>query len=322
MKLMKLMPAAMLLCLSLGAYAQDEDVNEEVGGEEEATEVFVPSTPTEKKFFQRVQLGFQGTIVKYTNFGHSPDYNNYFLKGFSLGWMGDAKIAKKYPIYFEIGANLAYHMGSSKGDTIVRYHPEGSSEGDEHVFKYDVKAFTLTIPVSVSYQFRNALGIQDFTLAPYAGVYFRFNVMAKRKATDTFTEYVYNEDGSRQAVPGSTTKTHYTASLMSTDEGPDQNNYPEIDPKSRFCMKGISEKPHVGTLVQPGAQIGVNAFYKNFSLGLAYMYDLIPFAGHKSSKELTSKSTPEGGNLPQIGTGCDMKISTAHNFLVTVGYVF
>ena len=76
MKLMKFMPAALLLCFSLGAFAQDEDLTEEVAGEEEVEDVFVPKTPIEKKFFQRVQLGFMGTNVKYTNFGLSPDYNN------------------------------------------------------------------------------------------------------------------------------------------------------------------------------------------------------------------------------------------------------
>lgn len=320
---MKIMPTALLLCLSLGAYAQDEDLTEGVVAEgEEVAEVFVPTTPTEKKFFQRVQLGFQGTNVKYTNFGYSPDYNNYFLKGISLGWMGDAKIAKKYPIYFEIGATLAYHMGACKGDTIVPYHPWGSSEGSEHVFHYDIKAFTVTIPVNVSYQFRNFLGVQNLTVAPYAGVYFRFNAMVKRKATDTYKEYIYNEDGSRTLVPGSEKTTHYTASLMKTDAGPDQTNYPEIDPKSRFCMRGIVDKPHVGTLCQPGAQVGVNVFYKNFSFGAAYMRDLKPFSSHTSSSELTSKETKEGGNLPNIGTGCDEKISTANNFAVTVGYIF
>ena len=317
MNFLKLMPAALLMSLSLNAFAQDEDALLDEVTDEESTEV-VASTPTDKKFFQRVQLGYTGTAVNFEN--KKPDENTavlsekYFLSGITFGWAGDLRIDKDNSLFLEVGANLGVHVGTSKDKNWNVHH--------DAYYRYKVKAFTVEIPVSINKQFKDAFGVENLTLAPFAGFNFRFNVMAKRKATDTFTEYVYNEDGSRQAVPGSTTKTHYTASLMSTDEGPDQNNYPEIDPKSRFCMKGISEKPHVGTLVQPGAQIGVNAFYKNFSLGLAYMYDLIPFAGHKSSKELTSKSTPEGGNLPQIGTGCDMKISTAHNFLVTVGYVF
>ena len=301
MKLMKIMPTALLLCLSLGAYAQD-DVSGDAVAEDEETEVFVPSTPVEKKFFQRVQLGFMGTNVKYTNFGLSPDYNNYFLKGVSLGWMGDFKIAKKYPIYFEIGATFTYHTGLSKGDSIYRYHcvPGDFGDGEYTTRHYRIQAFTVTIPVSVSYQFRNALGVEDFTLAPYAGLYFRFNAVCNRWETKTTTEYF---DGVATNGP---TVSRVNKSLMS-----DERN-----------GGWWEHKPHKGTIMQPGAQVGVNAFYKNYTFGLAYMYDLLPFAGHKSSPVLTSKSTPEGGNLPSIGTNCDEKVSTAHNFAITVGYVF
>ena len=304
MKLMKLMPAAMLLCLSLGAYAQDEDLTEETSGEEEATEVFVPGTPSEKKFFQRVQFGFTGTNVKYTNFGLSPDYNNYFLKGVSLGWIGDLQIAKKMPIYFEIGATFTYHTGRSKGDSIYIYH-SNLGDGEETSRHYRIQAFSVTIPVNVSYQFRNVLGVEDFTLAPYAGVYFRFNVVCNRWETTSFQEYVKGNEGKGVAV-GEPVVSRVNKSLMS-----DERN-----------GGWWQHKPHVGTLVQPGAQVGVNAFYKNFSFGLAYMYDLIPFAGHKSSPVLTAKVTNEGGRLPNIGTNCNEKVSTSHNFSVTVGYVF
>lgn len=300
---MKVLPAALMLSMSLGVYAQDEDLSQDASNDEEAaTEVFVPSTPTEKKFFQRVQLGFQGTNVKYTNFGQSPDYNNYFLKGIGLGWMGDFKIAKNYPIYFEIGAMFTYHTGLSKGDSIYRYHNEPGDLGDGEYTKrhYRIQAFSITIPVSVSYQFRDAFNVEDLTLAPYAGLYFRFNTVCNRWETKATTHYF---DGAVTAVDPIARQ---SKSLMS-----DERN------------DGWWEhKPHKGTLVQPGVQIGVNAFYKNYTFGLAYMYDLIPFAGHKSSPELTSKTTKEGGNLPSIGTNCDEKVSTAHNFAITVGYVF
>ena len=86
-------------------------------------------------------------------------------------------------------------------------------------------------------------------------------------------------------------------------------------------MRAFDKKLHVGKLLQPGVQLGVNAYYKKYTFGIAYMRDLTKFAGHKSSPELTSKSTPEGGNLPNIGTNCDEKVSTANNFMITVGYI-
>ena len=302
MNLMKILPAALLLSVSLNAFAQDED--ETLGDvEEEATEVAVPTTPSDVKFFHRVQLGYMGTGVKYTNFGVSPDYNNYFLSGFSMGWMGDLRIAKEKGLFLELGANLTVHSGKSK-DKRWNVH-------EDEYYKYKVKAYSVTIPVSINKQFKDAFGVEDLTLAPFAGLYFRFNVMAKRTAR------AYLADGSAALVPGTDTKKVYTASLMDTDKGEGLEEYGESTP----YMRAFDRKLHVGKLLQPGVQLGVNAYYKKYTFGIAYMRDLTKFAGHKSSPELTSKSTPEGGNLPNIGTNCDEKVSTANNFMITVGYI-
>ena len=295
MNFLKLMPTALLMSLSLSAFAQDEDEQLQGVDEEETSGVVVSSAPTDKKTFHRVQLGYTGTIVKYTNFGDSPDYNNYYLNGVNVGWMGDLRIAKKIDLFLELGANLTYHVGSCKDKRWNVHHDE--------YYRYKVNAFSLTIPVSINKQFKNVFGVENLTIAPLVGVYARFNVMAKRKAT------AFNEDGSDAG------KT-YTASLMKADQGPTEYG------ESNIYLKAIEHKLHVGKLLQVGAQVGVNAYYKNYSFGFAYMRDLTPFACHKSSPELTSKETPQGGNLPNIGTDCDMKISTANNFLITVGYIF
>ena len=309
MKLMKIMPTALLLCLSLGVYAQDEDLSEDAVAEDEATEFFVPSTPTEKKFFQRVQVGFVGTNAKYTNNNAEhqarvPVREEYFLKGASLGWMGDVRIAKKMPLYLELGAMFTYRTGRSKGDSIYRYHCEPGDVGDGEYTKrhYRIQAFSVTIPVSVSYQFRNVFGVDKLTIAPFAGLYFRFNAVCNRWETKTTTVY---SDGEPIGEP---TVSRENRSLMKdrlkNDDG---------------WMEG---RKHRGKLLQPGVQIGANAFYKNFSFGLSYMYDLIPFASHSSPEGITTKDKSVGGVTVMSGTGCDMEISTRHNFAVTVGYVF
>ena len=101
--------------------------------------------------------------------------------------MGDFKIAKKYPIYFEIGAMFTYHTGRSKGDSIYTYHNEPGSSGEGEYTKrhYRIQAFSVTVPVSVSYQFRNAFNVEDLTLAPYAGLYFRFNAVRFNRSSMT-----------------------------------------------------------------------------------------------------------------------------------------
>lgn len=305
----------MLLGLSLGAYAQEEDDLLDAASGEDDVEVFIPSAPTEKKIFQRAEVGYTGTLTQYSNFGRKNHlgelrkYNDYYLSGISLGWMGDLRIAKKINLYLEIGARLTYHFGNSKADSILTY--PASQGGDEHVHSYKVQAFSLTIPVNISKHFKNVFGVEGLTLAPYAGVYARFNLMAKRKETETVTYYTYNDDGSRSIryySDGSPmVETYkYSASLMKIDSD----------------KRAITDKPHTGRLLQCGAQVGVNVFYKNYSLGIAYARDLTPFAGHVSPNGITYKKTDEGGNLPITGTNCDEKITTDNNFMVTVGYLF
>ena len=303
MKLLKIMPAALLLTLSIGAYAQDEDETLDAVNEEESTEVFVPTTPIEKPIFHRVQLGFTGTNVKYTNFGLSPDYNNFFLKGVSLGYTVDLRTTKRIPLYLELGATLAYHTARSKGDSLYIYH-SNLGGGEETTRHYRIHAFTLTIPVSLSYQFKNVGHVEGLTLAPFAGLYARFNIIVDRAETTYMTEFSNGNDG--KGIPGVTTVSRVTKTMMSDDKN------------GGWCK----HKPHTGKLLQCGVQVGVSAYYKRYTLGVSYMRDLMPFSSHSSSPELTSKTTAQGGNLPSIGTNCDEKVSTANNFAITVGYVF
>lgn len=305
---MKIMPAALLLSLSLGVYAQDEETQIEAT-EEEAPEVFVPSTPTEKKFFHRVQLGFIGTNAKYSNHNverqaRVPESEKYLLKGVSLGWMGDLQLTKKFPLYFEIGTNLSFLSGTDSRNETTRY-TLGSGVSTDYATR--VQAFTLQIPINLSYQFRNVGNVEGLTLAPFVGPYIRFNLIAKRKQTKTETVYD-NYDAAGNDVIQQVTVTSETRSLMKDNLKNDDG-----------WMEG---RKHVGKLVQVGAQIGVNAFYKHYSFGIAYLHDFTPFAKHSSPLGLSSKETDQGGHIPTSGTGCDMKISTRHNFAITVGYVF
>lgn len=287
--------SALLLSLSLSAFAQDDDELLDAVAEEDSTEASVPTSLTEKKFFQRVQLGFSGTSAKYVNNSamladNVPAYEKYFLKGVSLGWIGDVKLTKKLPLYLELGGMFAWQMGSTNGVRDNKRSPSG--EGVVNDFSYKVRALTLTIPISVNYQFKNVAGVEGLTVAPFAGVYGRINIIAKRKQTKTQTEYGRNDILGNEVVKGMTVTTE-DKSLMKyyLDDG------------------WMSSKKHVGKLLQVGAQVGANAYYKRYSFGLAYMYGITPFASH---------SSPKSAN----GTGCDMEITTRHNVEVNVGFIF
>lgn len=309
MNLMKIMPAALLLSLSLGVYAQDEDLSEDAVAEDEAVEVAAPTHPWEAPIFHRVQVGFAGTIAKYTNDGSQnpilPKSEDYFLKGGSVGWMCDIKLVKKMPLYLELGPSLAWQTGSTSRGPEGKFLPTVESR----IMNYEtsVQAFTLTIPVSVNYQLRNFMGVDGFMLAPFIGPYIRFNIIAKRKQTATETIYYPRDAAGNYAVK----------EVNITEE-----NKTLMDDNLNGHDGWMEGRTHRGKLVQVGAQAGANAFYKHFSFGLAYMCDLTPFAKHSLPNGLYSEPRSVGGVTCSSGTGCDMEVSTRHNFAVTVGYVF
>ena len=301
MKSMKIMLSALLLSLSVGAYAQDDDELLDAAGEETA-EVSVSTNRTERRFFQRVQFGYTGTSAKYTNNSATwalPMSEKYFLSGVGLGWMGDLRLNKKIPFFLEIGGMFTYHTGTYNGN-------DDSQSSVRYNWHSRVNAFSITIPISINYQFRNVF-TEGLTLAPFAGVYGRFNLLAKRGVT--MRQEGYN------ALTGETTYTQtdpYEIRSLMKDHNKNNDGW----------MNG---RTHQGKLFQVGAQVGVNAFYKCYSFGIAYMYDLVPFAQHDSPSGLYNEPKSGGGITGvtcKAGSGCDMKISTAHNFAVTVGYVF
>lgn len=306
MKSMKLMLPALLLSLSLGAFAQDDDEMLEATSEEEATEVSVAAHPWEKPIFYRVQLGYSGTFANYSNNSAqksptAPQSEKYLLSGLNLGFLADLRLMKTKPFYIEVGVNLAYLTGRSKSDSIYSFH-ENMPKGEYTVRHYRVHAFTLTIPINLTWQFRDFRGVEGLTIAPYAGVYGRFNIVADRR--ETAETILYDDYG--KAMP--TTVSRINKSLL-TDNSNGRNGW----------MEG---KNHRGNTFQIGTQLGVNAFYKKFSFGVAYMIDVMPFAKHSSEKGITYKSKDAGGRDNVPGSGCDMKISTTHNFAINVGYVF
>ena len=301
---MKLMLPALLLSLSLGVYAQDDDELLEATSEEEATEVSVPTHPWEKPIFHRVLLGFRGTSAKYSTITTSPGKGilgdeSHFLSGVSLGWMSDIVLTKNrnLPLYIELGALLNYQTGHYDGY-------DGAGPTVKYKWHSRVYSLSLTIPINISYQFKDFRGVKGLTLAPFAGVYGRFNFVADRRLKKTMEYYKHGLSG-EEIYEGSDVS-YETKSLMkdSSNDG------------------WTPDKPHTGRLLQLGAQVGVNAFYKRYSFGIQYMYEFLPFARHSSSSELEYTKKDAGGVNPIIGSGCDMEISTAHNFAITVGYVF
>lgn len=295
MKSIKIMLSAFLLTLSMGSYAQVEEDVMDVESETEVAEAEASDMPM---FYHRVYGGFVGTATHYENFGYSPDYNNYFLKGINVGWAAGIHIAKKLPLYLELGAEVGFHAGASKGDSIMFNE---SVVGNDLFTKYhyNVKALTLNIPINVTYQFKDAF-IEGLTLAPFIGVHARFNVIADKKMTTT----KIGRDGNVLE------ETSVTKSLMEVDQA-GKNGW----------AKGRLQR---GKLAQVGAQVGVNAIYKNYTFGIAYMRDLTPFISLQSEKGIEVTNRPEnvGGVNLKPGVEKDLKVTTNNAFAISVGYKF
>ena len=295
---MKLMLPALLLSLSLGAFAQDDEVLDATS-EDEAPEVFIPAHPWDKPIFHRVQLGFIGTKAKYTN--ENPKYpvlgeESLFLPGVSLGWLSDIVLTKNrnLPLYIELGASLNYQTGSYDGTNEAK-------PGVRYKWHSRVYSLSMTIPINLSYQFKDFRGVDGLTLAPFAGIYGRFNLVADRSQRTTQENY-----------------NTITGKVESVDTKYETKSLRKNDVDGGW-MQG---RTHIGKLFQLGAQVGVNAFYKRYSFGVQYMYEFIPFAKHSSDPGVTKTPNSVDGYTVMSGTGCDMEISTAHNFAVTVGYIF
>ena len=283
MKSMKIMLPALLLSLSLGAFAQDDDELLDATSADEAPEVFVAAHPWEKPIFHRIQLGYIGTRAKYTNSNPAETIlgnESYFLSGLSLTWLTDIVLSKKCPLYIGIGASFNYQTGRYNGSNV-------KNASLSYDWNSRVQGFYMTIPISISYQFRDVF-TKGLTLAPYAGVYGRFNFVASRRQEKT--TYFYN------AVTGEVVDSETSTETKTLMKAKLEGGWP-------------TAKPHAGKLFQAGVQVGVNAFYQRYSFGLAYMHDLIPFASHISPDTVD-------------GTNCDMKISTRHNIAINFGYFF
>ena len=303
MKSMKLMLPALLLSLSIGAYAQDDDELLDATSEDEATEVFVPKNRWEKPIFHRLQLGYTGTFAKYTSNYKLPGQGilgdeSHYISGINLGWLTDIVLTKNrnIPLYIGVGGVFAFQTGHYNGE--YRDSPTVNYKWLSRVY-----GFSLTIPVTLSYQFKDVKGVEGLTLSPFAGLYGRFNFVADRKLEKT-TEFYHKDINGVE---------HFDDAVVEEETKSLRKNY------SDGWMKG---RNHVGKLFQVGAQVGVNAFYKRYSFGLAYMIDINPFAEADSPDGITKEEKSVGGYKVIGGTGADMEISTRHNFAITVGLFF
>lgn len=242
---------ALLLALSMGAYAQGAD--EATTGDEAAA----PAAP--KRFYHRVYVGFTGMDATAVNNAPNKDFRDFdkdfMLLGGEAGWAGGVRIARRAPLAVEFGGELA--VGHGKDDYTRPFAKPGEPGqlSGRDVVTTKVTAFSFAIPVNITYKFN--IGESGFAVAPYAGVHARFNLVC-----DLTSEVV-----SDNYELGTTEWSKYDKRSGSFFESEREGG-------------SATNRLHTGARVQFGAQAGVNFYYKRYSLGGRYARNFTDFVDH------------------------------------------
>lgn len=156
------------------------------------------------------------------------------VTAFSIGYNKAFGIVQGTPLFIEAGLGLQYYF--------YTYEDENSNREGDIETKYSM--LSAKVPVNLTYDFRPSNS--NVSIAPYAGLNFRFNIIGKSKMefNDEDTEDYYKDE---------------------RDEKLDKNLFDKDD---------MGGKDYVWKRFQVGWQIGVNVRFNNsFLLGVSYGSD-------------------------------------------------
>lgn len=165
------------------------------------------------------------------------DADDIDFKGFQVGYLRGFSLTKKVPLYLEAG--VAFQYRSNKD--------EDSYEGETYTTKY--KMMSLNIPVNLLYRFNFN---DDFSISPYFGLDFRFNLSAKYESEWSYEgdyDYGYYDD--------------------------EESNKREIDllDEDDVEKNGWNKKDDTWGRFQAGWHIGVGLDYRFLHVGVEYGTD-------------------------------------------------
>lgn len=187
-------------------------------------------------------LGLMALVAKAQNENYNRIYIGYTpimatdddmwddtFHGLNVGYTKGLSLNGNVPLYLEVGANVQFNMYSE----------------EEYDYAHDLTMTFLQaqIPVNVTYLF--PLGDSGITLAPYAGLSAKFNILGKQKL-----------------------------------ENPDNGNSHEVDFFSKDDLGDDTAKRF-----QVGMQLGANiTFGEKLNLGIGYQRDLTSYMEYDHEK--------------------------------------
>lgn len=173
-----------------------------------------------------------------TSFSGDAAQGKPSFSGFQIGVARGLSLSKTTPLFLELGLNVAYQ---DLKETTTTYNEETGAPDVQTEEKTNL--WSLFVPVNVTYKYK--IGDSGFTLAPYAGLHFRFNIGGNSDLTIT----KFTDDGN-------------------TTEKIERNLFSPTD------MGGSEYTPNH---IQIGAQAGVAVEWKRLHLGVGYDFDFSEF---------------------------------------------
>ncbi len=177
----------------------------------------------------------------------SKDSEDLDFKGFTVGYAKGISIAREFPLFIETGVGLTCAFNSQDKDD-----NEGLGS-----YRYDLKQRTtmlsLNVPVTLAYRF--SLSGNKVHITPQAGIYFKGNIIGKRKLElDT------------DADVSSSQEKDFWESLEERGV---------LQETNMFDKKEAGGKDAKWNRFQMGWQVGVGLTYNSLYVGVGYAKDFM-----------------------------------------------
>lgn len=182
-------------------------------------------------------------------------FDGISINGVGINYIHGFSLSQSTPIFIETGINANFGVGSTDTQVMI------TDLYDDYSGKIELKAQNVNLQVPVNFVYRIAAS-EDVTIAPYAGLNFKFNIVTKIKRKVSVDDISQESDW---------------YSLFSED-----------DMEEAFGDDGT------GNRFQMGWHIGVGVQYKPIYLGVSYGTDFIAAYSQKFNGKSAKINT---GNL-------------------------
>lgn len=186
------------------------------------------------------------------------DADNKSTSGFGLKYIHGFSLSNTLPLFLETGLDLHVGFWSDTDDKFSAYDEDGYDDYDAEL-KTKLTTMNLAVPLNLAYKFNIN---EDFSIQPYLGLNFKFNVLAKQKHSINVTDE-YDENGEIQ---------DYNDKLTDKEFEELYNRKKECN---MFDKDDTGNKDTVWKRFQMGWHIGVGFNYKAFNIGVSYGTDFI-----------------------------------------------